>query len=133
MTSSKRLPAALLLGALLAAAFIGVALFAHWRVTVAVVAGGVGISLALLLLALDQVRRLRVETAQQSERLGELKHLAHLEGIRKDLRRIEGDLPEGAVTALSAKLDILEAELPERIAVRSAADLARLRHSLESG
>lgn len=127
-------------GALAVGIFVWVALAAPWRVVV--IAGVVLLSMGILLVCIliRRVQREVREAVRATDALGLSAQLEQLRGdqearaakVRSQIARLEKVVATGAdARALHEELATLEQQLPERLAVRVAADIARLRRSLE--
>ncbi|MBO1900590.1 hypothetical protein J4H92_01340 [Leucobacter weissii] len=95
-----------------------VALFAPWRIVALVIMGMilVGLTITILLLRYYTIRSV------VDDRTGPRGYMSQLRSATQELN--------AAIAAFDQRMDRLEEELPERLSVRSAADLARMRNAL---
>lgn len=127
-------------GALAVGLFVWIALVASWRLVV--IAGVVLLAMGILLVCvlIRRVQREVRDAVRAADALGLMGQLEQLrsdqesrtKNVRSQIARLEKAVATAADTrALHEELATLEQQLPERVAVRVAADLARLRRSLE--
>lgn len=118
MEKLKRMKVMLAIAAIVAIACILISIFAPWRFVALTIMGMIVASLGITIFL---VRYYTIRSVVD-DRTGPRGYMLQLRNATRELN--------AAIAAFDERMDRFEQEIPERISVRSAADLARMRLQL---